>query len=452
MIKLLLTILMLVALVWFITKQYNATMVLFVISILALIGVTLSTGEPLGTSGSALLDVFEMVSSTAASSLSRTLLIIMSVMGYVTYMNHIQASQLFATIIAKPLTKLKAPYLMAALVVCLGWVLKLVIPSGLSMLSLMIGILYPVLLAVGATRATCATAFMLATLVLWGPSEAGVHTCLGLVDGASFAEFFSKYEIPMVLINMVVMLIIFPITQKYFDKKENAQGADSAEVAKSISDYNIPKIYAIFPLLPLAFVLIFSDLVLKTIKITVPTACFISLLIVVILRMIIEHKNIKEIVNSAQHYYDGMGSFIGRIGFIIVAGTLFSTAITKVGGLSWLLAKASAAGISPFFTCVVTGILAFIVVALSGSINANIPLFSGIFLEIATAAGINPLPLFNLFLLMGAPGCAFVAFSGVTHLVSKTCDVEMMTMFKREAIPTLAVLVSTVVFTFLLFV
>lgn len=451
MIQFLLTVLMLVALVYFIKKQYNATMVLFIISLIALAGVTIATQTPLGTSGSAALDVFEMVTSTAGKSLSGTLLTIASVLGYVTYMNKIEASQLFATIIAKPLTKLKKPYLMAALVVCLGWVLKLVIPSGLSMLSLMIGILYPVLLAVGATRATCAAAFMCATFVLWGPSESGVSVCTGLVEGATVAEFFTKYEVPLVLINMAVMLIVFPLTQKMFDKKENAQGANADEIKTEAKEFNIPKFYATFPLLPLLFVIVFSPLVVKTIKIQVPTACFISLLIVTILRMIAEHKDLKQIVNDTQVYYDGMGSFIGRIGFIIVAGTLFSTAITQVGGIKWVLNLASSAGISPFITCLITGILAFVVVALSGSINANISLFAGIFNEIALNAGLNPLPLLNAFLLMGAPGCAFVPFSGVTHLVAGTCDVDMMTMFKREAIPAAAVLLSTIIFTFVLY-
>lgn len=320
------------------------------------------------------------------------------------------------------------------------------------MLSLVIGILYPVLLAVGATRATCATAFLLGTVALWGPAESGVSICLDYVEGASIAEFFTKYEVPMVLINMVVILIVFPITQKYFDKKENAEGADAASITMSSQDFNIPKFYAIFPLLPLAFVLVFSDLCIKTIKIQVPTACFLSLVVVTIIRMIKEHKNIKQIINDCQVYYDGIGQFIAKIGFIIVAGTFFSTAVTKVGGISYLLQLATAAGISPFVTCLITGLLAFITVAISGSINANIPLFSGVFYEIAITAGLNPLPIFNAFLLMACPGIIFVPFSGSTHLVLGTCEVDMMTLFKRELIPALAIILSTLICTFIFFI
>ena len=442
---------MIAALIILVTKQYHVTLSLFVISIIALIGLTIVSGEPLGTSGNAILDVFELVTTTSSSSLKGTLLTIASVLGYVTYTNKLEASQLFATIIARPLSKLKKPYLMAALVICLCWVLKLVIPSGLSMLSLVIGIIYPVLLSVGASRQTCATAFLLGTVALWGPSESGVYICLDYVENANVAEFFTKYEVPIVLINMVVMLIVFPISQRYFDKKEHACGVDNIEQTKNIEEYTIPKYYAVFPLFPLMFVLLFSDLCIKSIKITVPTACFLSLIVVIIIRLISEHKDIKQIINDSQLYFDGIGNFLAKIGFIIVAGTFFSTAITKIGGISYIIQKASSAGVSPFLTILITGVIAFITVAISGSINANIPLYSGVFYEIATISGLNALPVFNIFLLMACPGIIFVPFSGSTHLVLGTCNVEMMTVFKREAIPVAAIMLSTLVFSFLIF-
>lgn len=164
MIQIIATLLLIALLVYGIVKQYNTVTLLFVLGLAALGVYTLVTGEAIveSTSGSRFIDLFEQINVIAKNQLQGTILVVMSVLAYVNYMSTLKASEIFALIVAEPLKKLKSPYLLAGLTIVFGACLKLVIPSAISMQSLLLATLYPVLLAVGVSKATAATALLLA--------------------------------------------------------------------------------------------------------------------------------------------------------------------------------------------------------------------------------------------------------------------------------------------------
>ena len=222
MIQIIATVVLLGLLIFSIVKKYNTTVVLLALSLIAFAGLTIAGGSVMGenTCGSAFFDIFEKIESSASGTMGGNVLIIMSIYGYIVYMNHIKASDMFATMIASPLKKIKKPYLLAAGMILVGNLIKIVIPSGISVAALMIATLYPVLLKVGCSKATSASAVLLSYMSVWGPSDASLYTALSLagIEDVSVSEWFVQTQIPVMLITIIVVMLIFIPVSRFLDK------------------------------------------------------------------------------------------------------------------------------------------------------------------------------------------------------------------------------------------
>lgn len=448
------TVVMIIILIYGITKKYNTIMLLFSVALASLLIWTFVTGQSVlgeNTTGSIFLDIFELIYTTAQTQLAGTCLVVMSVLGYVSYMNHINASKLFALIVSKPLMKVQKPYLLASLVIVLGAFLKIVIPSAVSCVTLLLATLYPVLLAVGVTKATAASCLALSTVIVWGPADSLAYLIFGIagITNTSVPEWFITNEFPIVMCMFISIIIIFPITSKYFDKKENAQKGSIINAGETAKDLGLPYFYALLPLLPLIFVLIFSQLVLKTIIISVVAANFLSLFIVMILHMIVQKKT-KDVFNDTQEFFNGIGRFMGSMGFIIVAGSVFATAINQVGGMTKLVEIISGAGGGTISLTVIGCILAFVCIACTGSVTANMNLFAPLFMNIAQITGGNILTMYTALLLSAGLGSGLTPVSGTMIIVSETCEVSIPTILKRNFVPLIFTLAVCLIATFII--
>ena len=221
MIKILATAVLLALLIFSIVKKYNTVVTLLALSLAAYAGLTLTGMDVMGeaTCGSAFFDIFEKLNTSAQGTMGGNVLIIMSIYGYIVYMKHIKASDMFATMIAAPLKRIKAPYLLAAMMILVGNLIKIVIPSGISVAALMIATLYPVLLKVGCSKTTSASAVLLSYVTVWGPSDASLYTALSLagIEDVSVSEWFVSSQIPVMLVVLLVVMAVFIPVSKFFD-------------------------------------------------------------------------------------------------------------------------------------------------------------------------------------------------------------------------------------------
>ena len=403
------------------------------------------------TSGSRFIDLFEQINVIAKNQLQGTILVVMSVLAYVNYMSTLKASELFALIVAEPLKKLKSPYLLAGLTIVFGACLKLVIPSAISMQSLLLATLYPVLLAVGVSKATAATALLLAGTIVWGPAESLTYMAFSVagIDDVPVAQFFVSHEILSVLLMFVFMVPVFILTSKKFDKKESIENTEEAQISeeKTPESLGIPKYYAIFPLLPLLFVIVFSELVVGSVVISVVAANFLSLFIVTVINMI-HTKNIKQSFNETQAFYQGMANAIAIVGALQIAGNVFSSALNKIGGMSMLIELVSNGG-APWQVLVLVGvILAAVMIAATGSIAGNMTLFAALFRNISDITGAEILPLMNVLLRGCGLGSGMAPVSGQMVLISGTTKQSIPSLLKRMFLPLCAGLVGLFVATF----
>ena len=449
------TLLMLGLLMYGIMKKYDTMLLLLAIGTIALLIYSIVSGTSVmgdASCGNILLDCFEVIRTSSESMLAGTGLVVMSVMGYVSYMSYIKASDLFAVTLSKPLKKINKPYLIATATIVVGALIKLVIPAGSSMTALTLATIYPVLIATGVTVETASSALILATFVVWGPAESLIYWIFSIVglEDTSVATYFVHYQIPIVVLMMLVVIISFPITAKYFDNKET----DKLPIVMQESDLTaeslgLPGFYVVLPILPLIFVLIFSDLILKSVVISIVAANFLSFFIAVIIHMIVK-KNVKQVFNESIEFFKGIGNVTGTIVFFFVTGTVFATAMEKIGGLSYLVNLLVNMG-GNWITLTAIGCILFtLIIAFTGALEGSIYLFAPLFLKIAEATGGNLLIMMTAMIFSAGIGFSICPVSLTNIMVAGETKIPIFRLIKRNAIPMIAALTIMLIAVFII--
>lgn len=455
MIQILATLVLLGLLIFSIVKKYKTSVVLLALSLVAYAGLTIANGSVMGdaTSGSAFFDIFEMIRKSASGTMGGNVLIIMSLYGYIVYMQHIKASEMFATLVAAPLKKLKKPYLMAALMVVVGNIIKIVIPSGISVAALMLATLYPVLLQIGCSKATAASAVLLSYFTCWGPSDASLYTALSLagIEDVSVAEWFVTSQIPVMLVTLIAVALIFIPISKFFDKRENAEKSDEVLEVKSAKDIGVPYFYALLPLLPLLTILIFSELIAKSIVVSVVAASYFSLIVAIIIHTICQRK-FSECFNGVSVVFDGMGDYFKGPGILLVFGTLFAGALNSIGGMKLIVGAISGISGGTVLAIFITTLLGTLVMGITGVFNGNVPLIVPLMTTIIAAGGLPELPLLHLALVGLALGSSVTPVAGASLYIASATNVSILTCVKRNLVPIICgglVAAATVVIFFI---
>lgn len=454
MIQIIATIALLALLIFSIVKKYNTTVVLLTLSLIAYAGLTISGGSVMGenTCGSAFFDVFEMIRSSASGTMGGNVLIIMSIYGYIVYMNHIKASDMFATLVATPLKKISKPYLLAAMMILVGNLIKIVIPSGISVAALMLATLYPVLLKVGCSKATSASAVLLSYLSVWGPSDASLYTALSLagVEDVSVSEWFVQTQIPVMAVTILVAMIVFIPVSKYFDRREQAETSSEDLETKSIQDIGVPYFYALLPLLPLITILVFSELIVGSIVISVVAACYFCLVIAVIIHTLCQ-RNFKQCFNEVSVVFNGMGDYFKGPGILLVFGTLFASALNRIGGMKLIVDGLTSFESGTVIAVVVITLLGIFVMGVTGVYNGNVSLLVPVMTSVIASAGLETLPFLHLALIGLALGSSVTPVAGASLYLASATNVNILTCVKRNLIPVICAGLAAAATTMILF-
>ncbi len=455
MLQILATAVLLGLLIFSIVKKYKTSVVLLTLSLIAYGGLTIANGSVMGdkTCGSAFFDIFEKINSSAQGTMAGNVLIIMSIYGYIVYMQHIKASDMFATMVASPLKKIRAPYLLAAMVVVVGNLIKIVIPSGISVAALMIATLYPVMLKVGCSKSTAASAVLLSYFTCWGPSDASLYTALSLagLEDVSVSQWFVSSQIPVMLVVLLVVVLIFVPVSKFFDKKEQAKPSEAALESQSVKDIGVPYFYAVLPLLPLATILIFSELVVGSIVISVVAACFFCLVVAVVIHALCQ-RNFKECFNGVSVVFDGMGDYFKGPGILLIFGTLFASALNGIGGMKLIVNGLTSMGGGTAVAVFVTTMLGIFVVGVTGVFNGNVSLIIPVMTSIIEAGSLPTLPLLHLGLIGCALGSSVTPVAGASLYIASATDVSILTCVKRNLIPIICGGITAVITVMVFFV
>lgn len=455
-VKVICSLVLLLILVVAIIKKFHPVVTLWALGTLTLIIYALVTkGSIVETSsGNAFLDAFEYFKESSASQFAGSGLIIMSVMGYVGYMNYLKAGDLFAVYVAKPLQKIKIKYLAVGLVVFLDWIFVMILPSGIATIALLFGTIYPVLIYLGISQMTAATAIVIGVGVFATPSN---FFPIALIDYFKFDEgiavLFTKYLLPVVIIMEVVYCAFFAFWSKRCDKKA-AANADQAPEIPDAKSFGIPWFYAILPVIPFVAIIGFSKLVFSSISISVVAANILSFTIAFIVRLLTAGKPVKETFNEGFEFFKSIGDSVSGVIMIIIAGTFFAGALQATGGLNiicdFLLNHISLPiPIFLIFAALLSAFMYFATGTCFLALYSVCPLVCT-----AVAAGASPfiIPAFIILTIPGnLLGAAISPISAANMFAASFLDVPVTELIKRMAPPAAVAFIVSCAATFILF-
>lgn len=429
---------------------FMAGLVLMLVAVYLGLGVILPAKE---STGLALFDAFEFIKKTFSSRAAGLGLNIMAVGGFARYMDHIGASKALVKLTIRPLLALRSPYIVMAGAWVLGMFLGLAINSASGLAMLLMVTVFPILISLGVSRLS-AVAVIATTLCLdWSPSDTGTILA-ATTAGVDPVIYWVKYQIPIASVVIPVVAVLHFFTQKWMDKRDGHVVQVSELVAPVNKDGKVeplpPMIYAILPVLPLALILIFSDLWISWIKMDIIKAMFIGMAI----GMIFEYVRLRDgmkVLADIQSFFDGLGMQMANVITLIVAGETFAKGLVAIGTIDSVISSAQTSGFGAAAMILVMITIIAVCSILMGSGNAPFFAFAALTPTVAAKMSVAPVVMLLPMHLAASAARAMSPITAVIVVSSGMGGVSPFDVVKRTWIPMAGALITLVVANFAFF-
>ncbi|WPH51195.1 C4-dicarboxylate transporter DcuC [Enterococcus faecalis] len=454
MIESLLVLVVLVVVAYLIVKNYHPALSL-IIGALVLLACAWMLGHPIYPAGEGtgfgLFDIFLKFKDTIIAQVSSAGIVIMILFGYSGYMNAIGANQMAVNFLVKPLMKIKRKSLFVPVVFLIGNLMSLVVPSASSLAIILMSILYPMLASMGISSLTAAGVIAMTATIM--PTPLGADNVIAAntlgYDVLNYVVWNAKISLPSLLIIAVAQYF----WQKYCDKKEGeaAYVSLNEEGLSKQKEFDVPKFYAILPILPLLLIVGvgIAGMFIKGITMDIFVLTFISFFIAVLVETL-RLKSLKKVQDTAVEMFKGMGQGFSQVVMLVVGGSLFTSAIQTLGIIDSIMASVEASSSAGIVTTLIFSGATTLFGILSGGglamFYAVIELIPGI----AEKAGIDGI-LISLPMQMIANLTRTISpVAAVVMIVASTVGVSPIRILKRTSVPTIIGIISVIVLSILL--
>lgn len=399
--------------------------------------------------GLQVFDVFRKIENTFTLTLSRVGFMIMAIGGYVAYIKHIKASDALVYVSMKPLSLLKKyPYLAAVAIIPIGQMLFVSIPSAAGLGLLLVASVLPMLNSIGVSKLTGVSVITACTVFDMGPGSANTAKAAE-VSNLNEVSYFLNYQIKMVVPMLIVLMILYYFTSRYYDKKDAEKGLETEPLADIQQlKVNVPLIYALLPILPIGLLLTFSkyfQLFSPSIELTTTTAIIISLFIAMLFELI-RSRNISQLFDSLKTFWQGMGEVFSSVVTLIVCAEIFSQGLISLGFIEALVEISTHLGLSGG---IITGLIAtiiFFVATLMGSGNAAFFSFGPLIPDITKRFGYSVIDMVLPMQLSASMGRAVSPIAGVIIATAGVAGISPFELAKRNAIPLVGTLIFMLIY------
>ncbi len=434
------SILIVVVVAKLLIKKYNPQAVL-IISGLIMMTIALVLGMDLSTmkepTGLQFFDLFKQIKVSLSNKGAKVGLMIMTIGGYVAYMKKIGASEALVFVSMKPLSIFKKhPYLAASLVIPIGQVIFMCIPSATGLGLLLVASIFPVLVNLGISNTSAVSVITACTVFDMGPASANTLRASELI-GKTNVQYFMEDQLPLTIPMTMVLMIVYYFVNQYFDKKENHKPMQMEMEIGEFRKISTPKIFSILPMLPLIMLIIFSpffNLFSKPISLDTTTAMIISLFVSMAFEFI-RKRDLKEVLDSLKTFWEGMGKVFASVITLIISAEIFSLGLINLGFVDGLIAGSQSLGFSPIGIGIVMSVLIFMASMLMGSGNASFFSFGPLVPEIAAKMGIEGSRIILPMQLSSSLGRAISPIAGVIIATSEIAGIKPYELAKRNLIP-----------------
>ena len=435
---------------WLIVHKYYASWSLFVVGIITIALVALISGDPVATGKKAtgfigfdILGIFGNLLTSRAGGIGMNIMIIG---GFGFYMNKIGATSALVHVCTKPMGLINSPYIIMVLGYVLGQCLNVVLGSAVGLAILMMVTVYPLMLSAGVSRqAACASVVMTGG---FGISPLGANNLVASkLTGIHVMNIFVDYQLVIAPVTMLIVCVVHYFTQRYLDKKDLASGriTQADFVAKDLSDADksekAPAFYAVFPLVPLVFLFIFSPLVYNGIKLDIITAVMVSMVITFVVDCVMR-RNLKTSFAYIKTFFEGMGKIFSSTVVLIICAETFAAGLTRSGGIQTLIDAASNLGSGYIIVYTVMFLIIGLCTFVMGSGNAAFFSFAPMIPGICQTVGGNA--QWMLTGLQLSSGCirSMSPIAGCVIAAAGLADISPFEIVRRSAIPMLAAFIT----------
>ena len=393
------------------------------------------------STGVLVFDAMDIVRITTSENVVSLGLMIMTCAGYAKYMEHIGAGTRLAHTFIKPLYRLNRPYIVLALMFLLNMGLSICVPNPLSLALLMMVTIYPVLLRLGVSPVGAAAVIATGHLMDVGPGAVSTLLIAKTLN-IPVPNYFVGYQLRLYFLVAVVTAVTHFLWQRYRDRLDGPMDIVDCE---SIPEAPIgPKIYMIFPLLPLCFILGFSQYGLPGVKMNVTLAMMLAFGIA-LLAELMRHRNLRTVLKSTTVFFEGMGNQFSYAVTLIIGGQVFAQGLVSLGLIDSLVSALQTLSLN---SVGLTSVMGGGMLGLSMVTGSNVaPLFTLVPLvpDIVSNLGIDPITTMlgmqngaSLGLFLSPISPVMVGVAGVAHI--KSVD-----LLKRTFVPVLVALITSCV-------
>lgn len=435
---------------WFIIKNYQPQTVLLLAGLSLLLitavffpeqSILYGKAKSIGWVGG---DIFAFVKESLTTQVAGIGLIIMAAGGFADYMDHIKASNSMVNLCIKPLQMIKAPYLILAIGYILSQLLHVAISSAAGLAMLLLVTFFPVLVRLGVSKAAAASMIGMSAFMDLGPAV-GTANLAAKHAGMETAVYFAHYQLPVATGVMLAVAVLIFFTARYFDAKDgHIVTQQQVEQPTSEDTAKVPAFYAFLPVFPVILVIVFSPLVISSIKIDVVTAMIIGTLLAFFCELLVR-RDFKTACKGIQVFFKGMGTIFTSIVSLLVCADVFAQGLQIIGAVDFIIHTVQAAGFGFGNMTIVMALLVCVTAALTGSGVAAFFSFSGLAPGIAAKFGESAVSMILPMQLMAGMGRSISPVAGVIIAVSKAGECSPFMIVRRTLIPAVGGMITMLV-------
>lgn len=428
---------------YLVIKRYYAPWALLMVGLLLLICVSIISGAPLVTgkkaTHSAVFDIVQVFTNLLQSRTAGIGMNIICVGGFAYYMDKIGATKALVNICIKPLSYIRAPYVLLGVAYLVGQLLNVFIPSAVGLGMLLMVTIYPLLVAVGVSRLSAAAVVATASCLDLGPAS-GNSLLAAEISNLHVMEFFIENQLPVGVVTAAVIAAGHVVLGKFFDTRDLASGRLTAddfklrtEVKKegAAAQPDAPVYYAILPILPVVLLFVFSKLVYSGIRLEVVTA-ILSCALIAFLVDLLTVRSLRECTDRTKAMFNGMGKIFSSTVLLIVCAEVFAEGLKRSGGIDTILQSVAqmqgAGGVTMLLAMFLIMTLAAFV---TGSGNAAFFAFSPLLPQAAQSVAWSTVTMAVPVQLASGIARSMSPIAGVVMAVSGIAEVSPFELVRR---------------------
>jgi DcuC family C4-dicarboxylate transporter len=205
---------------------------------------------------------------------------------------------------------------------------------------------------------------------------------------------------------MIVVAVLISFTAKYYDQKDGHVAVAVEETAEQkAEDAGAPAFYALLPIVPIALVLVFSPLLVKSIKMHVVTAMIAGALLGLVCELL-ARRDVKGAFKGFQTFFGGMGKMFTSVVSLRVCADVFAQGFQATGATTFIIDSVQGTGLGVNTMTGVMTLLVGVTATITGSGVAAFFAFSKLAPEIAASFGASAVSMILPMQLMAGMGRA----------------------------------------------